>query len=66
MKKEKLISLCDYWENQAKKRFAAAEKESFVSGKRCLEHGAVIYFNVAQELRSAIHSKFNPGHPLPL
>ena len=59
MRINRLMLLCDKWEKQAIKRFSAAEEESDGFSKKGLEHGAVIYFNVARELRTAIHSKFS-------
>ncbi|MBU8910680.1 MAG: hypothetical protein KOO65_05370 [Desulfobacterales bacterium] len=57
--KDKLLNLCSYWEKQAKKRFQAAEGETSEIGRRALEHGAIIHYNHAQELRAAMHPKFS-------
>jgi len=57
--KNKLIALCFTWEKQAKKRFQLAESETDMQGKRLLEHGAMINYNHAQELRRALYPKFS-------
>jgi len=56
IRKRKLIELSDSWLFQAKKRFQAAAEETGFE-KRGLEHGAIIYYTVANELRDAIQPK---------
>ena len=47
------LKLAQQWEASAAKRFVAAEHEATEFGKRGLEHGAVILFNAAAEIRQA-------------
>jgi hypothetical protein len=49
-----LIELAEKWEYYAKNRFLAAEQEKDDFGKRFIEHGAMCYFNCAQELKAAL------------
>lgn len=58
MRKRKLIKLCESWLFQARKRFEAAELEETELGRRALEHGAMIYFNAAEDLMNIIQPKF--------
>ena len=61
MNKRKLITLCEAWEFQAKKQFQAAEYEETELGRRALEYGGMIYYNVSNELRAAIHPQLQFG-----
>lgn len=51
-----LLDLAEKWEHSAKNRFLAAEQEKDEFGKRFIEHGALCYFNCAQELRGFLTS----------
>lgn len=42
------------WENRARYAFLSAEHETDPMGRRLIEHGAMCYFNCAQELRKAL------------
>lgn len=56
----KLEALFVTWEKRARNKFRSAEREKDVMGKRLIEHGAMCYFNCAQELKEALAA------PLPL
>jgi hypothetical protein len=49
--------LVERWENQARQRFASAERSEAevpsITERRALEHDAMILFNCAQALREA-------------
>jgi len=55
-----LTSLAEKWENSAKNRFLAAGQEKDDFGKRFIEHGAMCYFNCAQELKKILISSSLP------
>ena len=52
----KLITLAESWENMARRKWADAEKEKDLMGKKLIEHGALCYQNCAHELRGALAS----------
>ena len=54
---KKLIDLAKSWEQQSKKKFEDAQHEKNDMGKRLIEHGAVCYFNCANELRQLVETK---------
>lgn len=58
MRRKKLLQLCESWEQQARNQFIAAEYETTELGRRALNYGAMINYNVAQDLRKAIQPKF--------
>ena len=47
-----LKQLHDKWYRLAKKQFDVAASEPTEIGKRVMEHGAMVYFNCANELRA--------------
>ena len=47
-----LMGLIEEWENRARRAFLNAEQEKDPMGKRLIEHGAICYFNCAQELKA--------------
>jgi hypothetical protein len=49
-------ALIDEWEGYARRAFVNAERESDPMGKRLIEHGAMCYFNCAQELKKAVQA----------
>ena len=58
IRKKKINALYDSWMLQAKKRFDTADHEKTELGKRALNNGAFIHYNLAQELKSLAQSKF--------
>lgn len=48
------------WEHRARRKFIDAEKERDPMGRRLIEHGAMCYFNCAQELRAAAQGAASP------
>lgn len=54
MNAQKLEGLCSTWEQRARNKFRSAELEKDAMGRRLIEHGAMCYFNCAQELREAL------------
>lgn len=46
--------LAEQWEHRARRRFKDAEAEKDPMGRRCIENGAMAYFNAAQELRQVL------------
>ena len=48
------------WEALARNKFASAENEADPMGRRLIEHGAMCYFNCAEELRAAIPTSSLP------
>ena len=54
MNTQKLEELFKTWEHRALNKFLSAELEKDAMGKRLIEHGAMCYFNCAQELREAL------------
>lgn len=55
MQKE-LRELIDKWEQQARFAFNSAKLEKTEFGKRFIEHGAMCYFNCANDLRTYLAS----------
>lgn len=53
-----LMALADKWTGLARRKFASAGQQAPADnfGKRFIEHGAVCYFNCAQELMDLIRS----------
>jgi len=45
-------ALANRWEHLAKCQFASAKTQSDDFGRRFVEHGAMSYFNCAQELKA--------------
>ena len=60
MDTQKLEALFNTWEKRARNKFLSAEFEKDAMGRRLIEHGAMCYFNCAQELKEALAA------PLPL
>ncbi len=54
MDTRELEVLLTKWERRARNKFLSAELEKDAMGKRLIEHGAMCYFNCAQELRAAL------------
>lgn len=50
-----LLKLVQKWERTAAKKFKDAEHED-TFGKRFIEHGAMCYYNCAQDLKKTIES----------
>lgn len=46
-----LVKMILSWEQSARSQFQCGERTADPMGKRLVEHGAVCYFNCAQELR---------------
>ncbi len=65
MDAKNLNALCIEWERRARNKFRSAELEKDVMGKRLIEHGAMCYFNCAQELRKALAGLLPPPQELP-
>jgi hypothetical protein len=53
--------LIEKWNHSARRAFCDAEREQNMMGKRLIEHGAMCYFNCANDLTEALAS-FLP-HP---
>ena len=51
-KDQPLITLIEEWEGYARRAFLNAEHEKDPMGKRLIEHGAMCYFNCAQQLKT--------------
>ena len=56
-----LISLIEKWENTARNKFRSAKRQkddptSRPTAERFISHGAICYFNCAQDLRAALIS----------
>jgi len=51
-----LKRLADAWERIAGSKFASADHEPDPMGRRLIEHGAICYWNCAQQLRKAIEA----------
>ena len=47
------LGLAQQWENRSRRKFMDAKEEESQTGKRLIEHGAMCYFNAAEDLRSA-------------
>lgn len=57
----KLTALIDEWEKTARNKFRSAERQeddpaNRPTAKRFVEHGAMCYYNCAQDLRAALSS----------
>lgn len=57
----KLTALIEKWEKTARNKFRSAERQiddpaHRPTGERFIEHGAMCYFNCAQELRAVLSS----------
>ncbi len=53
--------LAEEWEGVARRKFQSADRQvddpiNRPTGKRFIEHGAICYYNCAQELREALSS----------
>lgn len=55
---DKLKGLVTQWEGVARRKFSDAAVESDPMGKRLIEHGAVCYWNCAQQLRTLERTLF--------
>lgn len=51
-----LEKLAEQWELSARKQFECGERTGDPMGKRLVEHGAVVLFNCASELRAYLAS----------
>lgn len=56
-----LFSLIEKWENVSRKKFQSAEQQDDITDKRptakqFIEHGAICYYNCAQQLREVLSS----------
>lgn len=60
-----LTALCLTWEQRARSKFRSAEHEEGAMGRRLIEHGAMCYFNCAQELRKALAAPSPPPQEVP-
>lgn len=49
-----LTALVDKWQARMKRAFHDAEQETHPIGKRLIEHGGMVYFNCAQDLKEAL------------
>lgn len=49
-----IIALTEQWKARARSKFLSAEQEPHEMGRRLIEHGAMCYFNCAQELGALI------------
>jgi hypothetical protein len=54
MSSNELSQLVLEWEQIAKRKFYDAQREKDPMGRRLIEHGAMCYFNCAQELRGVL------------
>lgn len=54
MPNDDLKQLAEKWESLVRRKFYDAKFEKDAMGKRLIEHGAVCYFNCAQELKEAL------------
>jgi hypothetical protein len=54
--KKKLEDLAGQWESRARRALCDAEQEKDPMGKRLVEHGAMCYFNCAQEIKEVLIS----------
>jgi len=54
--RQSLQQLANDWERIAASKFASADHEPDPMGKRLIEHGAICYWNCAQQLRKAIEA----------
>lgn len=61
---EELMALISTWRQRARKKFAEAEKASGMEA-RFIEHGAMCYFNAANELEEALKPHQAASEPLP-
>ena len=65
--RERLLAIADNWLRIARRKFVDAETEAG-DGKRLVEHGAMCYFNCAEELKAVLDvcesqvSQFRPEH----
>lgn len=48
------------WERRARRKLIDAERETNPMGRRLIEHGAMCYFNCAQELKAAVPTAVSP------
>ncbi len=53
---EQCQQLIDKWNQKARRAFRSAETEPDVMGKRLIEHGAMCYFNCANDLTEVLAS----------
>lgn len=60
-----LLKLADEWEHLARCKFQSAKAQPDEAGRRFIEHGAVCYFNCAQELRTTLASTSPPTSTTP-
>jgi hypothetical protein len=57
--------LIEQWENRARCKFQSAEEKPDGATREFIEHGAMCYFNCAQELRAALASALTRAQPPP-
>jgi hypothetical protein len=55
-KAQALLQLAEKWERSARKRFECADGTDDPMGKRSIEHGSVLLFNCAREIREYLAS----------
>ena len=55
-----LLALVQKWEQRARRAFESATQEKTAFGRRFIEHGAMCYFNCAQDLRAAVQADSSP------
>jgi len=60
MDTNQLLTLCEAWEKLARCKFISADAEKNPMGKQFIEHGAMCYFNCAQELRKVLEVPLQP------
>ena len=60
-----LGALCVEWERRARNKLRSAELEKDAMGRRLIEHGAMCYFNCAQELKTALEDPLQQKQELP-
>jgi hypothetical protein len=56
MSSDELSQLVREWEQIAKRKFYDAQCEKDPMGRRLIEHGAMCYFNCAQDLREYLNA----------
>jgi len=57
--KEELEKLVNDWEKWSRKKFKDAAHEEDPMGKRLIEHGAICYFNCAQDIKNLLTAKLS-------
>lgn len=62
MEKE-LMKLVLSWEHSARQQFRCSDSTSEEIGKRVMDHGAMVYFNCSQQVRSILCGISPPPSP---